>query len=300
MVELKYPTEVTGTPWTETILALVCPSPRSAEKVVPIIGGTNASHVRRMVKHCQSGVDLTQTLDLQVCVAEPTKSALPIQGEDGKVGCLTWRGPGPLTLVPGKDWHVACKVDLTRPIEKEILMVDSSPSSTLPASVILQPMVLPGLAVNVNNFRILIRNQSLKETSIPVGTVMGCLYLTENIIAVSSSKPEPSTFDPEMINFGDSPVPQEWKERLKRKLSQRLKVFSHSEWDVGLARGMEHTIHSSGGSPTFLSAIPPPDFDDVKKHLLELLCAGITRVLQPLCLTSCKNEKEKWKDSNVY
>lgn len=207
-------------------------------------------------------------------------------------------GPGPLTLVPGKDLQVACKVDLTLPVEKEILMVDSPLSSSLPASVLLQPMVLPGHAVNVNNFRILIRNQSLKEASIPVGTVMGCLYLTENITAISSNNPDPSSFNAELINFGDSPVPLEWKERLKRKLSQRPKVFSHSDWDVGLARGVEHMIRLADPRPFHQRShrLTPADIDDVRKHLQELLCSGIIKesrspYASPIVIARKKNRK---------
>lgn len=92
MVDLEYPAEVTGTPRTETVLALVCPSPWTAEQVVPIIVGTNTSHVRRMVKQCrESGFDITQTLGLQADCADSTKSVLPISGEDGEVGCLRWQ-----------------------------------------------------------------------------------------------------------------------------------------------------------------------------------------------------------------
>lgn len=97
-------------------------------------------------------------------------------------------------------------------------MVDSSPSVLLPASVFLQPMVVPAHAVNVNNFRILVQNQSLKETIIPVGTVIGHMYLTESVMAVPREKTPPASLDTSRVDFGDSPVSEEWKERLKQKL----------------------------------------------------------------------------------
>lgn len=115
-------------------------------------------------------------------------SASPTEVQDDDVGFLTWQDPGPLTLPPGKDTEVACKVDFTLLVGKEILMVDSSPSAPLPGSVLLQPMVVPGPAVSVNNFRILVQNQSLKERIIPVGTVMGHMYLTESVTALLTSQ----------------------------------------------------------------------------------------------------------------
>lgn len=74
----------------------------------------------------------------------------------------------PLLTLRSLHLQVVSRVDFTQPIGKEILMVDSSPSSSLPASVLLQTMVVPGHAVNINSFRILVQNQSLKETVILV------------------------------------------------------------------------------------------------------------------------------------
>ncbi len=252
VVDLEYPAEVTGTCQSVTVLALICPSPRTADQI-PVIVRTNTRHVRSLVRRCrESGIDIMQSLGIQAdCMDEfaTTDSASSTCDQDDNVGSVTWQGPGPLTLPPGEDLQVVCKVDLTQPVGREILMVDSPPSAPLPASALLQPMVVPGNAVNVNNFRILVQNQSLKETIIPVGTVMGHMYLTESVTVVPPDKSAPSDFDPNLVNFGDSPVPQELKEWLKQKLSQRPNVFSMSELDIGLAKGIEHTIHLSDRRP---------------------------------------------------
>lgn len=130
--------------------------------------------------------------------------------------------------------------------------------------------------MNINSFRILVQNQSLKETVIPEGTVM---YRTECIIPVPLDKSATSDFDAKLINFGDSPVPQEWKERHKEKLSQKANVFSLTEWDVGLAKDVEHTIRLSDPRPFRQRSrhLTQADIDDVRKHLQELQCAGIIK-----------------------
>lgn len=79
--------------------------------------------------------------------------------------------------------------------------------------------------------------------------VMGHMYLTGSVTAVPLDKSASSDFDANLINFGDSPVPQELKERLRQKLSQQSKVFSLTEWDAGLAKGVEHTIRLSDPIP---------------------------------------------------
>lgn len=52
VVEMEYPAEVLETSQTVTLLVLIWPSPR-AEDQRPAIVGTNASHVRQLVKQCR-------------------------------------------------------------------------------------------------------------------------------------------------------------------------------------------------------------------------------------------------------
>lgn len=55
--------------------------------------------------------------------------------------------------------------------------------------------------------------------------------------------------------------------------------FSSHEWDVGLAKGVEHKIRLSDQRPFRERSrrIAPADIDDVRKHLQELLAAGIIK-----------------------
>lgn len=51
------------------------------------------------------------------------------------------------------------------------------------------------------------------------------------------------------------------------------------EWDVGEAKGVEHTICLSDSRPFRQRSrrLTPADIDDVRKHLQELTCAGIIK-----------------------
>lgn len=93
----------------------------------------------------------------------------------------------------------------------------------------------------------------------------------------SSSQTE--AFDASFINFGESPVPEEWKTRLRQKLCERTDVFSLHELDVGLAKGVEHTIRLSDPRPFRERSrrIAPADIDDVRRHIQKLLAAGIIK-----------------------
>ncbi|XP_038574937.1 uncharacterized protein LOC119902683 [Micropterus salmoides] len=282
VVDLEYPAEVTGISQTRTVLALICPSPRTPGQA-PVIVGTNTSHVRRMVEQCTAkGIDLTSTFGIQACFGENKSSqsgAASDPDSEEEVGFVSWQGPGPLTIPPGGDFEAVCHVEFKHQVENEILMVDSSLTAPLPAGVFLQPMVIPGDAVNVSSFRILVQNQSLKQTVIPMGTVLGNMYTVESVTTIPAKQPVSSEFDKSVINFGDSPVSEQWRERLRQKLSERSHVFSVHEWDVGLAKGVEHTIRLSDARPFRERSrrLAPGDIEDVRKHLQELLRAGIIK-----------------------
>lgn len=59
-VVVEYPAEVLGTSQIVTVLALICPSPRTSDEASVVVG-TNASHVRRLVNQCiVDGIDVTK------------------------------------------------------------------------------------------------------------------------------------------------------------------------------------------------------------------------------------------------
>lgn len=233
VVDLEYPAEVFGTTQTVTVLALICPSPRAEDKTSVIVG-TNASHVRHLVNQCSDKVDVMRALGLRVSVREdqtvPKGFAVPAH-EDDEAGRVRWMGPGPLLLLPD-DTYVECKVALKKPVEQEILMMDPSPAATLPADVFIHPMVVPSGALDINSFRVLLKNESTKEISLPVGTVIGSMFHIDSVATIPHKEMAPSDFDASVINFGDSPISEEWKNRLRQKLAHKSYVFSMHEWDV--------------------------------------------------------------------
>uniref|UniRef100_A0A672IWZ8 ribonuclease H n=1 Tax=Salarias fasciatus TaxID=181472 RepID=A0A672IWZ8_SALFA len=280
VVDMEFPAEMIGTSQVVTVLALICPSPRGDDRASVIVG-TNASYVRRLVKQCQNnGVDVERALGLRVSVVteEPALAsvAVPAYQDDG-VGCIRWLGPGPVSLPPDGDAHLVCKVELKKPVEQEILMIDASPVAALPAGVFLHPMVVPSGALDVNNVRVLVKNECSTGMSIPVGTVIGHMYQVDSVTTIPPKETVSSKFDTSLINFGDTPLSEQWKNRLRQKIAQKSHVFSLHEWDMGLAKDVEHRIRLSDPRPFRERSrrLAPADIEDVRKHLQELLQAGI-------------------------
>ncbi|TWW54097.1 hypothetical protein D4764_0289870 [Takifugu flavidus] len=90
-----------GTSQTVTVLALICPSPRTSDETYVVVG-TNASHVRRLVNQCiVEGTDVTKTLGFRVSVQEgqPALKGTAVPARDDEAGRVRWMGPGPLILL---------------------------------------------------------------------------------------------------------------------------------------------------------------------------------------------------------
>lgn len=75
-------------------------------------------------------------------------------------------------------------------------------------------------------------------------------------------------------------------------------VFSLEEWDVGLAKGVTHHIRLRDTRPFRERSrrITPADIEDVRRHLQELLAAGIIKeswspYASPIVIVRKKNGK---------
>lgn len=72
-------------------------------------------------------VDIAPTLDVQTDEQLQSDLQKTCEGEEG-IGCVKWMGPSPLTLPAGGECRPVCHVELKKPVDKEVLMVDASPS----------------------------------------------------------------------------------------------------------------------------------------------------------------------------
>ena len=282
VVDIEFPKKVAGAPTTISVLALICPDPAGPDKT-PVILGTNAraSLPKRLAQLCEDMPEtcMARTMAIQSLCTEPSRS---LHEERDEVGFVKWQGPGPLIIPAGCSCQAICKVeddDSDILMVDEILMVEASSVSPLPAGVLLQPIVIPSFAVDANKFTVILQNESLKDATIPVGSIVGCLYTTDVVNTLSKQQPASEEFDHSLLNFGDSPAPEEWKARLRQKLSERAEVFSLDELDVGLAKGVEHTIRLADDRPFRERSrrLAPADIDDVRSHIQKLLAAGIIK-----------------------
>ncbi len=100
-------------------------------------------------------------------------------------------------------------------------------------------------------------------------------------VVATVSKPQESSGQTELnknaFKFGDSPVSEEWRQRLVKKMSERKEVFSFDEFDVGCSRSTQHHIRLTEDKPFRERSrrLPPADLEDVRQHLEKLKGAEI-------------------------
>lgn len=283
------------------VLALVCPDPRCSE-TIPVLIGTNVRGVQPFKSQPKKKEDLENVNSVKIQVQEkkhlPVYVGMSIKGnKDVPVAEVKWSGPGPLSIPPGTEYVAICKVKEKQDIGDSILIIERAHSPALPPSVLVQPTVLFSKMLDPNNFLVLLRNESLKQTAIPTGTVIAHLHIADVVTDVPNPKAESvPAMDPSLFDFSESPISKEWKERLSQKLAKHSHVFSIEEWDVGLAKGVEHHIRLNDNTPFRERSrrIAPADLDDLRRHLQGLLAAGIIKesrspYASPIVLARKKN-----------
>lgn len=98
------------------------------------------------------------------------------------------------------------------------------------------------------------------------------------------------------FDFVDSPLPEEWKERITKKLNSVSEVFALCDLDYGHTTEVKHRIRLSDPSPFKQRPRPihPSDYEAVRLHLKELqdaniICASESPFASPIIVVKKKN-----------
>ncbi|KAK3522328.1 hypothetical protein QTP86_003678, partial [Hemibagrus guttatus] len=282
VIDVTFPASVTGVEESLSILALVCPDPKGPPQV-PVIIGTNASFFKRLAALSQGveGSTVAQVLKIQTRHIAIQLPQLQDTGKppDQPEGNVRWMGPGDCVVPSRGEIRAICRMETDEPLRTEIFVVDAAEEDSLPAGIFITPVVLSSSAIEGKNFQVLVHNETSKDIYIPAGTVVAQVYPTDTIAVPSSGAHSSQVIDPMLFDFGRSVIPGAWEQRLRQKLSVRGDVFSTNEWDVGLAKGVEHQIRLQDNKPFREGSrrIAPADIEDVRRHIKELLTAGIIK-----------------------
>ncbi|MEE6522911.1 hypothetical protein FKM82_021559 [Ascaphus truei] len=214
--------------------ALVCPEPQDHPSA-PIILGTNADIVRAVFRQFLQEAGEAPLLALAACPAlQEVCGKIATEEEYGVLYSQEWG----LTQIPpgeGRMMVAACHYPRRR-LEDQLFTVESvaQDEQRLGYKVLASVKEWPGKIPD--RTWVYVQNISPYPMTIDRRQTLGRIYpvTPEEKVPTRQSRCSPTIVDSVLeFDFGDSPLPDEWKERMQNELHDRRNVFSTSDMDVG-------------------------------------------------------------------
>ncbi|XP_031749277.1 uncharacterized protein LOC116407661 [Xenopus tropicalis] len=261
-------------PLSQEVDAVVCPDTGNPN-AAPIILGTNVSEVRTTLN---PSVTVTKAPRYSDHGPEVVCNTFTVTY---KYGLLRHVAGQTVEIPPGSIRTVRALTDVKPEMMKgyRCVLVES------PSEAVVQngwkvvpekkewgkkiPLVAQVTVQNISPYAVVIRPKQELAYCYPVHEVSDLAEVQSTPVSASVSN---LAFD-----FGDSPVSEEWKQRLSNGLLERRQVFSTDEMDVGRAKSTQHTIRLSDSTPfrERPRRVPPKDREDLQRTLQEMKRRGI-------------------------
>lgn len=186
-------------------------------------------------------------------------------------------------VIPAGETIVVEGIAVANNIQNEKTVVVEHPSSSsLPGGLVVKACVID--LPNQRSFKlpVIVSNISEHDVVIPAGCKLAdistyqCILSKQHSVntSVNTETPQKSSLQ---FDFGDSPVPPEWKERIVQQLHDMPEVFAQHDLDFGRTSKVAHHIKLSDETPFKQRPRPlhPADVEAVRKHIQERLDAGV-------------------------
>lgn len=283
-IRLEFTEGVVGVPQTVDTLALVCPDPKPDQHIA-ILVGTNTSLIRQLFNACKekAGENFMSVLTVHPVVKaayEYIQDSIGVTACADKPGVVWFIQHKPITLGPGEIRQIHGKPKLFSELFDKHVLIDQAIDSMAPEELLVRPELQPASAVSNRMVTVTVKNMSSKEVLLKRGTPIAHIFQVDVVpqLTTQSDMSGPNTsLSPDSFDFGSSPIPEEAKQRLIKKLMEKSDVFSAHEWDVGCSKSTVHEIRLSDSTPFRERSrrLAPKDLEDVRKHLLGLQKCGI-------------------------
>ncbi|KAL0153919.1 hypothetical protein M9458_050768 [Cirrhinus mrigala] len=187
-------------------------------------------------------------------------------------------------MIPAGQSTVLCGTVSVQGVHPDKWVVVEHPSfSSLPGGLIVKTCVVTLGETKPCRLPVVISNPTVHDITIPARCIVAELKAVQSVISNKRSNKVDVTESVSKssleFNFSNSPIPPEWKERLIGQLREMPEVFSLHPQDFGRTDKVKHKINLMDETPFKHRPRPihPEDMEAVKKHLQELLDAGVIR-----------------------
>lgn len=281
-LRLEFPGSVAGVAESIDALVLVCPDP-VMKGDVNILVGTNTSVVKKLVEACRErvGHDFLHTLTVHPEIKNAYAQIIAVEkcDDDDSRGTVWYLCSKPVKLPPGKSTRVYGMLKYPAAPPGKTLLVDKPEESRFPEELLVAAEVQSTTVVQSKRIGVTIRNVSTRPVMIKRGMPIAHVFPVDVLSTVSKLRENSgqTKLNKHSFNFADSPVSEQWKQRLVKKMLERKDVFSCDEFDVGCSKSTQHHIRLTEDKPFRERSrrLAPADIEDVRQHLEKLKEAGI-------------------------
>ncbi len=295
-ISLKFPKEfIASEPEVET-LALIVPDTRSNSSI-PVLIGTNTLDPL-YEEYCDDN-PLRSTTFCGYAQVLRTLQLRHQQRFGGRLGLVKLRGSIPATI-PAGEKVILQGVAGARTVTNESWVLLEPPSmSSLPGGIFTDCCLITMPTQHPYKVPVILRNETEHDITLPTNCIIAELAVVQDILQDTHPYQKPTNPDEESfpsenqrdaatsrrqekklkLDFGDSPLSEEWKTRITEKLNNYSDVFAHHDLDFGHTTKVKHHIRLKDETPFKQRPRPihPQDFEAVRRHLKTLLDAGVIR-----------------------
>lgn len=203
------------------------------------------------------------------------------QQQVGSEGVVRLASKVPVSIPAGHTTVVEGSVHTITSCSDQWALVEH-PTTPLPGGLCVRNCLIKLSGQSSHKVAVILTNQSDQEVSLPPLCSVADLAVSPQILShqVTLNR-SPSKSSPEALklDFAESPIPPEWKERIQNKLNEIPNIFSHHDLDFGCTDKVNHHIKLHDETPFKHRARPihPQDIEAVRQHLRDLLEAGVIR-----------------------
>lgn len=207
------------------------------------------------------------------------------QNRDGNIGLVTLADKATAIIPAGQTVVLEGSANVNCTFTDTFALVEHPAQSSLPGGLCVKTCLVTLPFGSPHKVPVMISNETEQDITIPSTCVIAelgafhCILSQHNVTSANEPTTNKATLS---FNFGDSPIPQEWKERITQRLNELPEVFAFHDLDFGCTSKVKHSIKLDDPTPFKHRARPihPQDIEAVRKHLQELLAAGVIRESQ--------------------
>lgn len=277
---LTFPTEFLGVETEVTTLALVVPD---LMHVSQVLVGTNSLDAL-YANHAQEGAGNLKPAFNGYRAVLKILDVRHKQMSTEVLGCVTLEGTTPKVVSAGSVAVLDGVVHLSRCSPESLTTLGQPHMSSMPGGLLVASGLYTLPAKRSFNLPVVVRNDSQNDIAVPPKAVIAEIYTVQHVVEMqprhdASHIQLNSGSPPIKFDFDDSPLPAEWRSRISALLNTMPEVFALHDMDHGHTDKVRHHIKLSDETPFKHRARPihPQDVDAVRKHLQDLLAAGIIR-----------------------